>query len=336
METAATASSSGIQADLYALHLRLRPLQPGTLMPFSGELVHGAWLEWLRGAAPDVSARLHEGNKRRLFTCSSLQFPLPLAQIREAERHNRYLPLVPEKTYIVRITLLLAELFPLFYKALTQFIGTTGSLRHAPFMQIGRQVFLLEEVSVTADDPSGWTGFTSFRDLVEKAATLRPERCEHLALEFDSLTTFNWINARNKIYGNHYALLPLPRYVFAGLARRWQELVEQEPATRALAAVIEPELIEAYILDDGIVIEDYDLRPHQVHFSTHVQPGFVGRCFYRLRGPDPPSLREGPDASTEPWLRLTVRQQLWLLAYLAFYAGVGYKTPMGMGRVRIP
>ena len=32
---------------------------------------------------------------------------------------------------------------------------------------------------------------------------------------------------------------------------------------------------------------------------------------------------------------LTVRQQLYLLAHLAFYCGVGYKTPMGMGRVRL-
>jgi len=30
---------------LYAFLLKLRPLQQGTLMAFSGELVHGAWLK---------------------------------------------------------------------------------------------------------------------------------------------------------------------------------------------------------------------------------------------------------------------------------------------------
>src|SRR2546421_25689 len=85
------------------------------LMSFLGELVHGAWLDWIESAAPDVATMLHDGNKRRLFTCSSLQFPFPSARVRQAERENLHLPLDPEKTYMVRITLLLGELFPLFY-----------------------------------------------------------------------------------------------------------------------------------------------------------------------------------------------------------------------------
>src|SRR5205823_12529441 len=92
---------------LYALVLKLRPIQQGTLMPFSGEFVHAALLNWLRAAAPDIATWLHEGNKRRLFTCSSLQFPLPEARMRQAERDNVHLPLDPEKTYPVRVTLLL-------------------------------------------------------------------------------------------------------------------------------------------------------------------------------------------------------------------------------------
>jgi CRISPR-associated endoribonuclease Cas6 len=64
-------------ANLYAFLLKLRPLQEGTLMPFSGELVHAAWLSWLSSAAPEVASWLHNGNKHRLFTFSSLQFPFP-------------------------------------------------------------------------------------------------------------------------------------------------------------------------------------------------------------------------------------------------------------------
>jgi CRISPR/Cas system endoribonuclease Cas6 (RAMP superfamily) len=30
-----------------------------------------------------------------------------------------------------------------------------------------------------------------------------------------------------------------------------------------------------------------------------------------------------------------VRQQILLLAHLAFYCGIGYKTSMGMGRTRV-
>src|SRR6266567_5725647 len=53
--------SSTAPTKLYALLLKLRPLERGTLMPFSGELVHGAFLHWLQNAAPDVATWLHDG-----------------------------------------------------------------------------------------------------------------------------------------------------------------------------------------------------------------------------------------------------------------------------------
>src|SRR5579864_5582700 len=149
-----TLSSPPTPARLYALLLKLRPLESGTLMPFSGELVHGAWLEWIRASAPDVSATLHEGNKRRLFTCSSLQFPLPKARILEAERENVHLPVNPEKVYTIRITLLLGELFPLFYNTLMYFNMAEAGAKNLPFIRIGKREFLLEEVISSQNDPS--------------------------------------------------------------------------------------------------------------------------------------------------------------------------------------
>jgi CRISPR-associated endoribonuclease Cas6 len=140
-----------------------------------------------------------------------------------------------------------------------------------------------------------------------------------LELEFAPLTTFNRLYLANKIYGNHYARLPLPHYLFPGLAKRWQEI-----ATLELAHVIQKERIEAYIEAEGVVIEDYNLQSHYVRFAEHPQKGFVGTCTYLLRGPD-----ETTDAP------LTVRQQIVLLSQLAFYTGVGYKPTMGMGQVRL-
>src|SRR5712692_2713844 len=306
--------------NLYALILKLRPIQPGTLMPFSGELVHGAWLHWLNAEAPDVAKWLHDGNKRRLFTCSSLQFPLVEARMREAERNNVHLPLDPEKTYTVRITLLLGELLPFFHNALMHSNKAEFGAEKPPFMRIGKQLFLLEEVIADNNGASEWTGFTSFASLLEKAQTLRLGKVEPLAMEFASLTTFNRANKRSQVYGGHHALLPLPHYLFPGLVKRWQDLAPPE-----LAHVVQMERIEQYIEDEGVVISDYDLKPHQVRFTTHVQSGFVGMCKYDLRGPDEPVTEEAP---------LTVRQQIVMLAQLAFYCGVGYKTAMGMGRVR--
>ncbi|GHO95702.1 hypothetical protein KSF_057500 [Reticulibacter mediterranei] len=314
-------ASAATPTKLYALILKLRPIQHGTLMAFSGELVHGAWMRWIREAAPEVATWLHDGNKRRLFTCSSLLFPLSSARMLEAERENIHLPLDPEKTYSVRITLLLGELFPLFYDTLMNFhtSSLTGGTRRPPFMQIGKQVFLLEEVILDQDDRTGWTGFTPLSSLVERIQALRLAGGENFRLEFNSLTTFNRSNARSRNYGPHYARLPLPQYIFPSLIRRWEDIASPD-----LVGVIEKDLIEQYIQDDGIIISDYDLRTHHVKFTTHLQPGFIGSCRYHLRGPDSKS-----DSA------LTVRQQILLLAHLAFYCGIGYKTSMGMGRTRV-
>lgn len=307
-------------ARLYAFLLKVRPLEQGTVMPFSGELIHAAWLRWLEVTAPDVAHWLHDGNKRRLFTCSSLQFPLPTSRVREAEREHVFLPVEPQKIYTIRITLLLSELFPLFYEALTNFQQQKRA-EQPPFMRIGKHLFLLEEVVAGTDDASGWSGFTSFAQLVEQAQNRQLGRAAPLVLEFDSLTTFSRGSQHQKSYGGHHARLPLPEYVFPYLAKRWQDLAPPE-----LAGLVQKARIQEYCDDEGIIIADYHLRTHQLKFTNHPQSGFMGICKYLLRAPDEP---------TTPEAALTIRQQLFLLSQLAFYTGVGYKTAMGMGRTRL-
>jgi len=308
-------------AKLYALLLKVRPLERGSIMPFSGELVHGAWLSWIRDAAPDVATMLHDGNKRRLFTCSSLLFPLPSQRIQHLERENAHVPLDPEKTYALRLTLLLGELFPLFYNTLLHSNMAALGKREQAFMKIGKQSFALEEVVISRNDTTPWIGVTSFAQLLAEVQALKLHRTHALTLLFDSLTTFNRSNLRGDSYEKHYARLPFPHYVFPGLARRWQELAPPE-----LAEIVQKELIEQYIEDERIVIDDYELKTHYVSFVRHPQKGFVGSCTYHLRG---------SDENTTPEYPLSIRQQILLLARFAFYTGCGYKTTMGMGRVRM-
>ncbi len=305
---------------LYALLLRLRPLQAGTLMPFSGELVHGAFLKWLRTSAPDVADWLHDGQKRRLFTCSSLQFSQPISPSIKAEREHIHLPLTSQKTYMVRVTLLLGELFPIFHKALTQFNLATSGEASLPFIQLGRQLFLLEEVMLRKDDPSGWTGFTSLTTLVEKAQHMYFGKNAEFTLEFASLTTFNRGSSKTG-YGTHHVMFPQPLYVFQNLLKRWQDIAPPE-----LLSVIQSERLEQYLQEDGIIVVDYDLKAHHLQFTTHLQRGFVGTCTYQLRGFDDKPTPEAP---------LSLRQQLYVLAQLAFYSGIGYKTAMGLGQARL-
>lgn len=307
-------------ARLYALQLRLRPLQSGTLMPFSGELVHGAFLRWLQTAAPDVATWLHEGQKRRFFTCSSLQFNRAGSTLLKAERENIHLPLDPQETYTVRLTLLLGELFPLIHEALTPFDSRQPGAEPAQSLQIGKRFFRLEEVLLANEQPASWTGFTSLADLVEQVSQENTARANSLTLEFVTLTTFN--RGNNKIgYGAYPILLPLPEYVFQNLIRRWEDLAPPE-----FADSIQRERLEQYLQEDGIIITDYDLKPHHVHFTTHEQRGFIGSCTYQLRG---------TNEKATPTSILTIRQQIHLLARLAFYTGIGYKTAMGLGQARV-
>ncbi len=310
-------------ARLYALFLTLRPVRKereGTLMPFSGELIHGAFLNWLGREAPEVATWLHDGNKRRLFTCSNLYFSQPMQPLLKAERENIHLPLDPDKTYTVRLTLLLGELFPLFYSALMQFKDNGGRTATPSFIRLGKQLFVLEDILLTNDDPTGWTSFTSLAHLVEKAQHTRFGREPSLTLEFASLTAFSR-GSSHTTYGKYDLLFPLPQPVFQSLLRRWDDIIPPE-----LASVVDQEHIQRYLEEEGVTVMDYAIKAHYVHFTTHLQRGFLGTCTYQLRGTDGKTTLDGP---------LTLWQQLHVLAQLAFYCGVGHKTTMGMGQTRL-
>jgi CRISPR-associated endoribonuclease Cas6 len=237
----------------------------------------------------------------------------------DTERRNVHLPVEPERTYEVRVTLLLGELFPLLHDALLSFREHSGQQERVPFMHLGKQVFSLEDIRLE-ENAADWTGFTTLHSLVEQASQHSfALRNSGLTLEFATLTTFSRGNHKTG-YGAHHVLLPLPWHVFQNLARRWEDIAPPE-----LANAIDIESLERYCAEDGIIIEDYNLKTHHVHFTTHQQRGFVGTCVYQLRGPDP---------ECAPGTLLTTRQQLYLLAQLAFYCGIGYKTTMGLGQAR--
>lgn len=133
-------------------------------------------------------------------------------------------------------------------------------------------------------------------------------------------TAFSRGNSKSG-YGTFPIMLPLPQMVFQNLVRRWEDIAPPE-----LANIIQKERVEQYLEEDGVIIVDYNLTSHYVHFTTHQQRGFLGTCTYQLRG---------RDEATSPDAPLNVRQQINLLSRLAFYTGIGYKTAMGLGQARL-
>jgi hypothetical protein len=241
----------------------------------------------------------------------------------KAEREMNILALDPQKTYLMRLTLLLGELFPLFHSAQLQWNGAPDSPGQPPFIQLGKQLFLLEAVILTnddwaKDDLASWTGFTTLDALIAHVRQKHFGKYVPVTLEFALLTTFSRGNTRTG-YDAHQVMLPLPLFVCQNLARRWEDVAPPQ-----LAHIVQKERIEQYL--HGAIIIDYDLKAQHVTFTTHQQRGFVGTCTSQLRG---------PAEAVTPEALLTVRQQLLLLALLGFYSGVGHKTAMGLGRMRL-
>src|SRR5258708_11528481 len=137
-------------------------------------------------------------------------------------------------------------------------------------MRLDKKMLFLEEFILENNDETGWTVFPSLAEMFEKIQVKKLGAGEPLKLEFASLTTFSRGSQKNTEYGNHYARLPLPQYVFPYLAKRWQELAPPE-----LAHLVQREQIEQYAHEEGIIITDYDLKPHIVKFNTHWQQGFI-------------------------------------------------------------
>ena len=123
-----------------------------------------------------------------------------------------------------------------------------------------------------------------------------------ITLSFTSPTAFN-------ISGNYFALVPEPILVWESLIRSWN------------CYAPDPLHIEGQVLRDtlrhNITIIACDLSTHILHYPKYAQKGFTGICTYHLP-------QEEKQAA-----------QLTRLAAFARFAGVGYKTTMGMGQVRM-
>jgi CRISPR-associated endoribonuclease Cas6 len=120
----------------------------------------------------------------------------------------------------------------------------------------------------------------------------------------ESRVTLQFVSPTSFRSGDVQDVLPRPERVFGSLFEAWQ----------AFSPVpFDPALAGAFVL---IRIPEYELRTELIHFAHYKVIGFRGRITYTYP-------RE-VDAAT--------RQVLNALADFAFFAGVGYKTTMGMGQ----
>jgi CRISPR-associated endoribonuclease Cas6 len=164
-------------------------------------------------------------------------------------------------------------------------------------VQIGEASFTLTRlISTPAADPTGWARRSSWQELVSLSA------CHTITLSFASPTAFN-------MHENYFALVPEPLPVWESLTRSWNSFspaefqIEQQAVRDAIRC--------------SVTVGACSLSTHTLHYPKYTQKGFTGTCTYHIA--------EDEEQAA----------QLTCLAAFARFAGVGYKTTMGMGQTRV-
>lgn len=161
-------------------------------------------------------------------------------------------------------------------------------------VRLGEATLLFTRL-ISTSDATGWVGKTTWQEL----ASLTPRR--EITLSFTSPTAFH----TNE---HAFALVPEPLLVWGSLIRTWNS---SAPASLSLSYSGLQEIIA-----HGITVLRCDLSTSTLQYPKYTQKGFLGTCTYRL-----------PEEEKHA-------TQLTCLAAFARFAGVGYKTTMGMGQVR--
>lgn len=203
--------------------------------------------------------------------------------------------LIPDHLYEIRLTTLQPEVSHFLLNTMVP------HLQHEDReITIDHGKFTIEEV-MTAPAQHPLAGQMTIADLIQGRTLQTGHISKAIEMIFDSPTTFK--------SGGMNVPFPLPGLVFGNLIDRWNNLnaLKLHPDTRRFAeeclAVSRHRLETTYITDRT-----------KANFAGVV--GFTGSCRYTIRNTD------------RYWMGL-----IHTLAHYAFYAGVGQRTTMGMGRV---
>lgn len=158
--------------------------------------------------------------------------------------------------------------------------------------------FEIKRMTASSDE-AGWACAATYEELYNFRIPVPWPLDYRIRMKFYSPTTFR-SNGQN-------IPLPLPNLVFFGLAQKWNRFSPID-----LGSDI------SKIAAGRLTLSRYDLATKMLDFGKYRQVGFVGEAEFTIK-------RERDDL---------LPRVLHLLADFAFYAGVGYKTTMGMGQVR--
>ncbi len=145
-------------------------------------------------------------------------------------------------------------------------------------------------------DPTGWAGTTNWQTLADLPAR------QVITIQFASPTAFN-------VGDRAFELLPKPLFMWESLLRVWNAYAPEHLR-------MEKQRLRTF-LAERVRVLDCDIATTMWRFPRYVQKGFEGTCTYQIQG----------DVSNSA-------AHITTLAAFARFAGIGYKTTMGMGQAR--
>ena len=283
--------------------LHLRALERGELPNTVARFGHAAFLALIESAAPELSQALHDNNGRQPFTVSPLRFA-DHATTRPLD-HSTTRPPDHATTRLSDHTTRLREgdgcsmRFTILDSTLFQsFQSALIASSLAATIRLQNIPFAVEE-AITTPHAEELTGYTTFAELRDAA---RDDRA--IALRFDSPTALSF----NDDAGKKFDLLPTPWRVFDSLCRKWNAFAETPIAV--------PEAVRAWV-ETNVLVSGHNIHTEALLFDRFTQKGFVGSVVYETKSDD-----------------AAMTRVVNALADFALYAGVGYKTTMGMGQAR--
>jgi CRISPR-associated endoribonuclease Cas6 len=229
-------------ADLYALIIRLRPLQNQGQVDARGHGAQALFLRLIQQVDPELSSYLHNDAKSRPFT---------VAVIPQSRNQQ-------QECVELRVTFCQAELFEPISRALSQHDSNEP-------LRLGHSALRLHEV-IGEQTRHPWAGFGSFGQLAGNV-----QSSHEITLEFTTPTAIGQ-GVRND-GRQRLALLPNPELIFPSIARRWNEFAPTN-------LYCDPELLEAATRD--CLVSRHQISTTQIHLGKGPQKGFIGQCTYEL------------------------------------------------------